>query len=59
MRAYRLIVLMLAWALLMLLWNIHDTMERTVVCQMIGTSEACCPREGCKFSPASDSRPVE
>jgi hypothetical protein len=59
MRRETLVLLMLGWALVLLLWNLQDVLERTAMCQVISTAEACCPSGGCKFIPAGDSRPAE
>ena len=48
-----LILILLGWVGVVLLWNMQDTWERTARCQLIGTPEACCPKDGCKFYPAS------
>jgi hypothetical protein len=48
-----LVLLLVGWALVFLLWHMQDVWERTAKCELIGTEEACCPKGGCKFYPAS------
>lgn len=53
-RRYRmLILLMIAWSMVVLLWYMQEVWELTARCELIGTVEACCPKGGCKFYPAS------